>query len=555
MGKMTEGKRVEHQQRWIDACTIIHNNVYDYSKSHFVNNTTKVIIICPDHGEFKQMPRDHKTGRGCMLCGRIKSSDAKRDDKTTFIQKAHDIHGTRYDYSKVIYESSTKPVAIICPDHGEFYQQPNNHISGKGCLRCSGRSIPTTAEWIAQANNIHNHRYTYQKTVYKNTSTPVTITCNKHGDFRQLPDKHIGRKHGCPTCGGTKRSDTNSFVSDAQLVHGNRYEYDDVVYNLAHDKIIIKCPIHGEFEQAAFKHLQGQGCPICVPKTSKAEIEIFEYINDVLNIKATQSNRSIIEPKELDIVIPSKKLAIEYCGIYWHSQIKGKKSRGYHRDKLRATNKAGYRLITIFDNEWNNKQDIVKSRIKYILGKHEKGVGARSLDIKSIDFATARDFMNDQHIQGSTTQMSIQYGAYHNDELVAVMAFSKPRANMGRHSGYPELIRFCTNGKSYAGIGSKLFKAFIHEHNPVGIISYSDCRWSDGGFYKALGFDHIGASDPNYFYTKNHKVLENRFKYQKHKLVENFGADPSKTEWEIMQELGYDRIWDCGTDRWEWTTG
>jgi hypothetical protein len=552
MGKMSESKRVERQQGWITACEEIHNNHYDYSKVHFSNNTTKVIIDCPDHGEFTQMPRDHKTGRGCMKCGIQRTKETKIDTTDSFVSKAEKVHEYKYDYTQVMYEKSMKAVIIICPEHGEFKQQPNNHIAGKGCLKCSGKNNPTTTEWITRANIIHNHRYTYQKTVYKNAHTPITITCTKHGDFEQVPDKHVGRKHGCPTCGGTKRSDTNGFVTDAQMVHGNRYGYDDVGYNLARDKVIIKCPIHDEFAQAAYKHLQGQGCPICVPKTSKAENEIYTYISDVLNISATQSNRSIVAPKELDIVIPSQKLAIEYCGIYWHSQIKGNKTRGYHRDKLRATNEAGYQLITIFDNEWENKQDIVKSRIKYILGKHEKGVGARSLQISEIDFATARDFMNDYHIQGSTTQMPIRYGAYHDDELVAVMAFSQPRVNMGRRDGHPELIRFCTNGKSYAGVGSRLLKTFIREHNPAGVISYSDRRWSEGDFYKALGFDHTGTSDPNYFYTKNHKVLENRSKYQKHKLVEKYGAT-EKSEWEIMQEHGYDRIWDCGSDRWEWT--
>lgn len=134
----------------------IHHNKYDYSKVEYVNNKTKVCIICPKHGEFWQTPSDHLNGKGCPQCaGNI------RCDKDTFIEKAKHMHNDRYDYSKVEYVNAHTKVCIICPEHGEFWQIPNNHLNGNGCPLCKNRKIgdglrDTVEDFTKKSNEIHD---------------------------------------------------------------------------------------------------------------------------------------------------------------------------------------------------------------------------------------------------------------------------------------------------------------------------------------------------------------------------------------------------------------
>jgi len=185
---------------------------------------------------------------------------------------------------------------------------------------------------------------------------------------------------------------------------------------------------------------------------------------------------------------------------------------------------------------------------KIFLGKSEHGVGARKLTIKEIDFPTARDFYNQYHIQGSTKHMKYRLGAFRDDQLVALMAFNPSRKSLGGSGAVVELVRFATDGKTYAGIAGKLLKHFQRGYFGT-IISYADLRWSNGDLYKKLGFTLSHISPPSYWYMScgDYMVRKHRFGFMKARVVEMFDADPMNTEWEIMQANGYDRIWDCGS--------
>lgn len=300
-------------------------------------------------------------------------------------------------------------------------------------------------------------------------------------------------------------------------------------------------------------------CPECYPansSTSMGEKEVSEFIKSQdISIK---ENRRIIYPYEIDILIEDLKLGIEYDGLYWHSEgilrsNNRKDSINYHLNKMIRMNKKGYQLIHIFEDEWFNKQTIVKHRLKNILGVNDSvKVYARQCDIKEIDSNTKNQFLEEFHLQGSD-KSSIRLGAYCNGELISVMTFGLKRLALGSksHLNEYELIRFCSNyDYRVVGIASKLLKYFIRVYNPKRIISYADRRWSNGNLYYKLGFEHVGFSDPNYWYMKNYKSREHRFNYRKDKLVKE-GEDPTLTEWQIMQLRGYDRIWDCGNYKFE----
>lgn len=198
-------------EKFIKESNMIFNNKYDYSKFNYVDNMTPSIIICPEHGEFKKSPVNHRKGQGCPICSKIEKEKRKFEkDKEHFFELAKKIHHNKYDYSQSIYKSSREQIKIICPEHGEFYQTPNRHTSGKtGCpicgkIKCAKSNTLTTDEFISKANIIHHNKYDYSKSVYTGGNSPITIICPEHGEFTiKRAGKHISsRKQGCPKCNG-----------------------------------------------------------------------------------------------------------------------------------------------------------------------------------------------------------------------------------------------------------------------------------------------------------------------------------------------------------------
>jgi hypothetical protein len=238
----------------------------------------------------------------------------------------------------------------------------------------------------------------------------------------------------------------------------------------------------------------------------------------------------------------------------------GKKDRYYHKDKLTFFESLGFSVIQIFEDEWLFKTNIVKDKILHKLGinKHTK-LYARQCIIKQIDNTISNVFLENTHIQGKVNA-SLCYGAFYNDELVAVMTFSPNRVFISKKRGNNfneyELVRFSTTNKyRIVGIAGKLLSYFVMEKLPSKIISYADRRWTSkisSNVYEKIGFKLISETNPNYWYVKKYK-REHRFNFRKQKLIE-MGGDPNKTEWEIMREAKYDRIWDCGHLKYEWVS-
>lgn len=289
-----------------------------------------------------------------------------------------------------------------------------------------------------------------------------------------------------------------------------------------------------------------------IGKQSKEEIELLEYIKDIYKDEIQINVRDVIPKLEIDIYLPKLNLGIEYNGLYWHSEKNGK-SPNYHLNKTTIANKMGIRLIQIFSDEWLNKKDIVKAKLKSII-THDKTdrIFARKCVIKEINPKEKNKFLNQHHIQGED-RSQIKLGLYYNDELHAVMTFSKPRISLGgKHTNGSkyELSRYASS-KYIIGGGDKLIAYFIKTHSPSQIYSYSDNRWTDpyDNMYLKMGFKIEKTSKPNYFYTKNYLTRIHRYNFNKFNL-KKLGADISKTEFKIMDELGYTKIWDCGTTKY-----
>jgi len=274
------------------------------------------------------------------------------------------------------------------------------------------------------------------------------------------------------------------------------------------------------------------------------ENQIVSYIES-LGFYVEISNRSIIAPKELDIFIPSKNIAIELNGLYWHSHHPSsgqKENRLRHVSKTQKSSQAGIKLIHITDYEWNTKQDIIKSLIKSKLGMNKK-VYARSCTIQKVDSAAERQFLEKYHIQGHVASMHAE-GLYYKNELIMLMSLSKSRFN--NIANY-EILRMCSKDNiTVVGGVSRLLSHIKKTFNNSSFVSYCDLSKGTGEGYLKAGFILLRNTGPGYFWTDGTNVYS-RYKCQKKQLQKwLIGFDNSLSETVNLFNLGYRRYWDCG---------
>lgn len=291
-------------------------------------------------------------------------------------------------------------------------------------------------------------------------------------------------------------------------------------------------------------------CSVCDScEMSTFQSEIYDFIKNELRIECSTNDRQLIFPKEIDIYIPHKKIGIECNGIYWHSEVLGKKNKTYHINKTLNCIKNGIHLIHIYENEWNNKKTIIKSILRNILNCNTNKLGARKCTVREIDKQTCKVFLNENHLQGND-HSSVKYGLFHDEELVGAMTFCKSRFDKNCEW---ELSRYC-NKINYTvnGAANKLFFHFLKTHSPRNVVTYSDRKIFDGGVYLNMGFKFVKNTTPGYYYIiDNYKTLKSRMGFQKHKLKNLLPEYDSRlSEWENMKNHGYDRIWDCGHSKW-----
>lgn len=305
-------------------------------------------------------------------------------------------------------------------------------------------------------------------------------------------------------------------------------------------RAIFKCHCGRELE-ASIGNIKYNSITSCGCVKSKPEQEVKDFIKS-LDIEIKSNDRTLITPKELDIVIPSHKLAIEFNGLYWHSELAGK-DRNYHLDKTKECNEAGYNVIHIFEHQWANKQEIIKDIIRKRLDIVERKLFARKCEIKEVEIDEAKEFIEQNHLQGYASA-TYKIGLYYSNELVSIMTFGKSRYD--KKCDW-ELVRFANKlGTNVIGGASRILKHF-RKTNVGSIISYCDISIFSGNLYKDLGFEFSHNAKPNYFYFDSTLTTYSRVMFQKHKLKDKLDKfDPSKSEWENMVDNGFNRYWDCG---------
>jgi len=257
-------KTIKSKENFIIRARKIHGDRYQYL-GEYKGLKSDIEILCPEHGSFIKKASSHLNGVGCPQCKKMAGSHRKLTTGE-FIARAKKIHGDLYNYSKTEYVGSQKKVKIICPEHGEFEQTPNDHLTGSGCPYCAkikkGLKLKNSIEdFINMSKLIHGTKYDYSLVNYHNLKTKVIIICPEHGEFKQKPNGHVNGR-GCPFCGGTQRLTHEEFINRAKKIHNNKYEYPQE-YCSQNKKIEIICPTCGSFMQRPNDHLNGHGCPKC----------------------------------------------------------------------------------------------------------------------------------------------------------------------------------------------------------------------------------------------------------------------------------------------------
>ena len=276
---------------------------------------------------------------------------------------------------------------------------------------------------------------------------------------------------------------------------------------------------------------------------SNGECEMYDFVKSI-DDSVISGCRDVLGGLEIDVMSKKHSIGFEYSGIYWHNGD----NKMY--TKYLLSKKIGIELFQFFDVEWNNKKDIVKSMIKSKYGIYDNIIYGRKCNIIEMDAKNSNDFLENNHIQGGCVS-KIKLGLSYEGSIVSVMTFSKSRFDKKVEW---ELIRYANKlGVSVIGGAEKLFSHFVKKYGPKNVVSYCDTRLFSGKVYKKLGFNLTKHTKPNYFYTKDFVSLENRIKYQKHKLKNMFeNVDVGKTEKEIMEEFGYGILYDTGNDVFLW---
>lgn len=485
-----------------------------------------------------------------------------RQTTESFTTAATAVHGERYDYSRVAYTNNKTPVAIVCPEHGEFLQTPADHIHSKaGCPACSGNEKLSLPKFLEEARVHHGEKYDYSQVKITNNLDPVTIICPEHGAFEQAPKQHrLGR--GCPTCGGTKKLTLEEILARFQAAHGSRYDYSRVALANVRNEVTIICREHGEFDQIVALHADGRNCPKCVAAKGAAEkrtplgdlqqmlesarpgtaIDLanyenrnskislqcprgHEYTQRVGDVKRygcstcagryssgeqelrafvtglgvrTEKTRKIVPPKELDLWCPDHNVGFEFNGLYYHSDATRADARTTHKHKSDGVRAAGGSLVHIWSDDWTERRSAVEGLIRAKLGLLPS-IGARTCRIAQVPKPAAKAFLAVHHLQGWTSADYL--GLYDaSGTLVACMGFAVARSARGNTDPRKwELVRYAASAR-VAGGGSRLLSAW--KRAMVGqwdtLTTYCDLAQFDGGLYTAMGFSLAAERGTDY---------------------------------------------------------
>lgn len=389
----------------------------------------------------------------------------------------------------------------------------------------------------------------------------------KSKDIQQKIKKICFEKYGyenpqqCPEI--KKRAEATNLKKYGVKNVGTLRTKDVVSYEMIDNQYVYQCP-HPDCNQCIEKtylstrdthnNRRETGSELCtklMPSQpfrsvgTSLELQVREWLNEY-HIEYINNTKQVISPLELDIYIPSKRLAVECNGIYWHSTRKVDKNK--HFEKLEKCREQGIQLLTLWEDQIQNSKQQLKNILLSKLGIYETKIGARECIIKEVSSRGSTEFLNKYHLQGSINS-SIRLGLFKDNELLALMTLGRGRKSLNEKVEW-ELYRYCCKGgMCIIGGFSKLLKHFIQAYHPKSIITFSANDISEGNVYIKNGFKKIKETIGYWYIDKKNLVRYHRYSFTKQSLVKR-GFDCNKSESEIMKKIGFYKIYDSGQSKW-----
>ena len=390
----------------------------------------------------------------------------------------------------------------------------------------------------------------YDEMIGRNQISGKIILRAANGTIYEKNISHI--KQGNPE-GKFGHIQTISMIKSRLIALG--YSYIEGTYSETHKSlqaIHLEC---GNTRENRIRNFEEQRCATCSNNgVSLPETEVSDWVKslgfDSNNVIKYKFAERITRPQEIDVFVSSLNIGIEYCGLEWHNEQR--KEVKYHINKMENANKEGIRLITIFEDEWLERKDAVKTFLRSALGKNINNVYARKCTVDIIAKSESSLFLDKYHIQKNSPTSCLNVGIKENGILLGVMSFSRHhRQNVREDSVSLSRLAFKENFNVAGGTG-KMLKLAIAEVKKMGfnhISTMSDSRWSEGKVYESLGFVNTNTSKPDYSYYVGGSKRVSKQSCKK-ELMAKKGAI-GNTEQEMANSLGYKKIWDCGKKRWE----
>ena len=384
--------------KFIKKSKEIYNDFFDYSKCNYIDAKTNIIVICPTHGDIEQLPKTHFQGRGCIKCNSKINLGIKLDNDK-FIEKANEIHGNKYNYSKIKYNNYKSILIIICDIHGEFLQKAGDHLSGCGCIECSKIKISNSRkisnnEFIKKAQEKHSNLYDYSKSKYVKSNEDIIIICKIHGEFLQKPNNHLNGAH-CSYCKSSKVHELNSLLTKFPDIatewhptkNKNKLPKDFMPYSGEIVWWICNLNSNHNWQSSISNRTNlNRGCPKCSSTFSKISIEWLKYLEIKYNIiiqNALSENGEFKIPNtkyRADGYCLENNTIYEFHGSKWHGDPRDKEyiaNKIIHgislEDRYKNTQikkhkilELGYNSIEMWEYDWKNFIDkVIKVQIIY----------------------------------------------------------------------------------------------------------------------------------------------------------------------------------------------
>ncbi len=522
----------------------------------FRGTNRSISAICLECGkEFRPTFWWLMKGSGCKACSMKRSGEKRRDSEQQFSEKKDKIRETSNievmsEYSK--YKNAHTKLECLCLVCGSsFESKMTNLLSGKGCRSCviikSRVGQEEFEEFKTKSADVVEILTDYSQ--YTRSDKYLECKCATCGREFKKTFAALKKGHFCAVCGhnsgGVKlRVPEEEFYSRVEQFYSKKKilvltKYDQ--YRRSGDRLECICEVCNSKIFPSFGTLtRGGGCAVCASSrySSAAEEEILQFIEGAIpGVICKKNDREVLGGKEIDVFLPEHNIGVEHHGLYWHSFAAGGDKKK-HREKYELATKAGIRLFQIFEDEWINKREIVKSMVLNAIGLTSQKIYARNCRLVELDKQNKKsfeEFFDNNHIAGNV-RFDWALGLESDGELVCAISTRKPFIK--KYGDVVELARSCSRVNTLVVGGFSRLLKHLCQQDISGVLSYADLRFGSGAVYAQNGFEYMGRTAPDYFYTDFSERF-NRFKYR---------AQPGKTEVEVAKENGVSKIYGVGSE-------